>query len=151
MDALTTTLDSIQRLQEAAAKLPQCELVTEHHFADGMYCRSLFRPADTLIVGKVHKREHFYMVVSGTVTVVGDGYKETITGPRVFVSKPGTKRAVYSLTDATTMTVHRTDETDLDKIEAELIEEDETAMFDSHNQLKLEVSEELKTLMKSTV
>ena len=34
------------------------------------------------------------------------------------------------------MTVHRTDETDLDKIEAELIEEDETAMFDSRNEPK---------------
>ena len=67
------------------------------------------------------------------------GYKERVKGPRVFVSKPGTKRAVYAHTDATTMTVHRTDETDFEKIEAELIEEDETAMFDSSNNPRLQV------------
>jgi len=126
----------IEALQKAASKLPQCELNTEHFFADGMYCRSLFRPADTLIVGKVHRREHLYIIASGTVTIAGDGYRETVTGPKVIVSKPGTKRAVYAHTDATTMTVHRTDETDLERIEAELIEEDTTAMFDSRNMIK---------------
>jgi hypothetical protein len=135
------TRKSIEDLQAAAAKLPQCELLTEHFFADGMYCRSLFRPADTLIVGKVHKAEHFYIIASGTVTIVGDGYRETVTGPKVIVSKPGTKRAVYAHTDATTMTVHRTDETDLEKIEAELIEEDESACFNAYNQLKNTIKE----------
>jgi hypothetical protein len=132
----------VLRLQAAAANLPQIEtLRTEHFFADGMYCRSLFRPADTLIVGKVHKREHLYIVASGEVTVIGKNYKERIIGPRVVVSAPGTKRAVYSHTDATCMTVHRTDETDLDKIEAELIEPDETSVFDAHNQLKQTLKE----------
>jgi mannose-6-phosphate isomerase-like protein (cupin superfamily) len=135
MNELVTTLASIERLQAAAAKLPQAELKTEHAFADGMYCRMLYRPADTLIIGKVHRREHFYMVMSGEVTIVGDGYKERVKAPRVFVSKPGTKRAVYAHEDSLCLTVHRTDETDLDKIEAELIEEDKTAMFDSHNKL----------------
>jgi hypothetical protein len=135
MNELVATLASIERLQAAAAKLPQAELHTEHFFADGMYCRALFRAADTLIIGKVHLREHFYMVMSGEVTIVGDGYKERVKAPRVFVSKPGTKRAVYAHEDSLCLTVHRTDETDLDKIEAELIEEDETAMFDSHNKL----------------
>jgi hypothetical protein len=129
------TLDKIKKLQAAAAKLPQCELITEHFFANGMYCRMLFRSADTLVVGKVHKREHLYVVASGTVTIVGDGCRETVTGPKVFVSKPGTKRAVYANTDATTMTVHRTDETDLEKIEEELVEKDDTAMFDYANKL----------------
>ena len=136
-----TTRKSIDELQAAAAKLPQVELETDHFFADGMYCRSLFRAADTLIVGKVHKAEHFYIIASGTVTIAGDGYRETVTGPKVFVSKPGTKRAVYAHTDATTMTVHRTDETDLDKIEAELIEEDDTAMYDSLNHIKQAIKE----------
>jgi hypothetical protein len=133
------TLEQVKALQTAAAKLPQIDLHTEHFFASGLYCRVLFRPADTLIVGRVHLREHLYIVASGEVTVVGDGYKERIIGPRVIVSKPGTKRAVYSHTDATCMTVHRTDETDLDKIEAELVEEDHEAMFDSRNHLKIDM------------
>ena len=126
---------SVHRLQRAAAELPQVELPTSHYFADGMYSRSVFRPADTLIIGKVHKREHFYIVACGEITVITDGVKQRIAGPRVIVSQPGTKRAVYSHTDATCITVHRTFETDLAKIEAELVEWDEFALFDSANML----------------
>lgn len=135
------TLDSIKRLQEAASKLPQAQLFTDHFFADGMYARVLFRPADTLIVGKVHRREHLYIIASGEVTVIGNGTKERILGPRVIVSSPGTKRAVYSHTAATCITVHRTDETDLDKIESELIEPDDTACYDARNFLKNDLKE----------
>lgn len=131
--SLTNRIDV---LQMAMRELPQAELKTEHYFADGMYCRVLYRPADTLIVGKVHKREHMYIVCSGTVRVASqDGTTRDITGPQVIVSMPGTKRAVLALTDATCLTVHRTDKTDLDEIEKELIEEDPTAMYDSRNQL----------------
>ena len=133
---LAPTLEQIKQLQASMTGLPQAQLYTTHHFADGMYARELFRPADTLIVGKVHKREHFYIVLSGEVTIVGDGYRERVKAPRIFVSKPGTKRAVYAHEDSICMTVHRTNETDLDKIEAELIQEDPTAMYDSLNQIK---------------
>lgn len=134
-DVIKPTLETINRLQAAMAMLPQAVLDTKHHFADGMYARELFRPADTLIVGKVHKREHLYIVLSGEVTIVGDGYRERVKAPRIFVSKPGTKRAVYAHEDSICLTVHRTSETDLDKIEAELIEEDPTAMYSSDNKL----------------
>jgi len=141
MNEVGLGIADITRLQCAAAGLPQAKLTTDHFWADGMYCRVLFRPADTLIIGKVHKREHLYIIASGEVTVVGNGKKERIIGPRVIVSAPGTKRAVYAHTDATTITIHRTDETDLDKIEAELIEPDETALFDSANRIKKDIKE----------
>lgn len=117
--------------------LPQAILRTNHHFADGMYARELFRPAGTLIVGKVHRREHFYLILSGEVTVAGNGTRERITGPRIIVSAPGTKRAVYAHTDALCLTIHRTQLTDLDAIEQELTEPDETALFDARNELKV--------------
>ena len=128
---------AIERLQAAMARMPQADLPTEHFFADGMYCRFLPRPAGTLIVGKVHRKEHFYVVCCGTVQITdGDGPAREVIGPAVIVSKPGTKRAVLAVTDATCMTVHRTDKTDLDAIEAELIEPDGAALFDSRNRLK---------------
>ncbi len=130
------TRSCIDRLQAAMLKLPQAVLETKHHFADGMYLRELFRPAGTTIVGKVHKREHFYIVLSGEVTVSGDGYQERICAPRIIVSAPGTKRAVYAHVDSTCITVHRTDSRDLDEIECELIEPDTTALFDARNEHK---------------
>ena len=125
----------VTALQRAMSTMNQAVLTTEHYFADGMYCRFLPRPAGTLIVGKVHKREHFYIVCCGTIRVTTDEGVKDITGPQVIVSKPGTKRAVLALTDATCMTVHRTDRTDLDEIEEELIDPDADALFDSRNQL----------------
>jgi len=40
------------------------------------------------------------------------------------------------LTDATCYTFHGTHETDLDKIEAETVEPDNTALYDARNKLK---------------
>ena len=129
---------AIELLQAAMSAMPQAELQTQHFWADGMYCRFLPRPAGTLIVGKVHRKEHLYVICSGTVRITqGDGEATEVTGPAVLVSKPGTKRAVLAMTDATCLTVHRTNRTDLNEIEEELIEPDGLALFDAHNQLKV--------------
>jgi hypothetical protein len=135
-DLQRDTRSPVWMLQDAMATLPQVELDTEHYFADGMYLRSLPRPAGTLIVGKVHKKEHFYMVLAGAVTVTdGDAPAITLRAPAIVVSQPGTKRAVYALEDSVCCTVHRTDSRDLDAIEADLVEADPTALFDCRNQL----------------
>jgi hypothetical protein len=110
-------------------QLPQAHLETFHYFADGMYARVLPRPAGTLIVGKVHKKEHFYIVCKGKVQIEQDVYE----AGTILVSKPGTKRAVLALEDSICMTVHRTNKHNLDKIERELVEPDKTALFDARN------------------
>jgi len=129
-------LDMVRRLQGEMAKLPQVELETHHYFADGMYMRVVPRPKGTLIVGKMHKREHFYLIVSGKVQVTSDDGVKEYAAPSFIVSKPGTKRAVLALEDSVCLTVHRTDKTDLDEIEKELIEDEPQALFGSHNKLK---------------
>jgi mannose-6-phosphate isomerase-like protein (cupin superfamily) len=134
----TSRRHDVQQLQAVMATMPQFEPETEHYFADGMYCRVVARPAGAVIVGKTHKREHFYMVVQGAVAVVQDGAEEKVyRAPAIIVSKPGTKRAVVALEDSVCLTVHRTNETDLAKIEAELIEHDPTALFGPDNKLKV--------------
>jgi len=130
------TREDIERLQASIANEPQVEIQTRHYFADGMYCREVARRKDTLIVGKVHKKEHFYVVLQGEVTIVGEGKRERIKAPRIMVSQPGTKRAVYAHEDSVCMTVHRTFETDLEVIEQELVEEDPNAVFLPGNILK---------------
>lgn len=130
---------SIEELQRAMVRMPQWDADnhTSHHFVDQMYCRVLFRPAGTLIVGKTHKKSHFYIICTGTVLVTdGEGRAQEFVGPCVVPSKPGAKRAVLALTDATCLTVHHTNHTDLEEIERELIEPDETALFDAHNRPK---------------
>jgi len=127
---------AIARLQAAMLKMPQAELETFHYFADGMYARVVKRAAGTLIVGKVHKKEHFYIVTKGKVEVASDTGTQTYEAGEVIVSKPGTKRAVLALEDSICMTVHRTKKHNLDKIERELVDDDPTALYDSANKLK---------------
>ena len=128
---------SVMSLQNVMREMPQVALETQHYFADGMYCRVVPRPAGVLIVGKVHKREHFYMVVKGSVAVIQDGTERRVyEAPAIIVSRPGTKRAVIALEDSVCLTVHRTDKTDLAEIESEIVEPDDTALFGPDNTLK---------------
>ena len=133
-----TGRQKVERLQEEISKLPQFEPETTHTFHGGMYCREVFRPADVTIVGKVHRKEHFYLVVSGTVLITGgDGDAVEVTGPKLICSKPGTKRAVYSVTDALCMTFHVVDATTVEEAEAELVEDDPKSMYTIGNRLKV--------------
>ena len=128
--------EQIEQLQAEMAQMPQYEAPTEHVFHGGMYCRQVWRPAGCLIVGKVHKKEHFYMVVSGTVKVTTDDGLQTITGPMLLCSKPGTKRAVFAETDALCMTFHRVDSNTVEDAESELVEDDPKSMFTIGNKIK---------------
>lgn len=129
--------EAIERLQIAMSAMPQAELETSHLFTVGIYGRVMTAKAGTTIVGKVHRKEHLFFVCSGTILVSdGEGDTKEITGPAFFVSAPGTKRAGFAVTDVTCVNVHRTDKTDLDEIEEELIEPDEAALFDARNELK---------------
>ncbi len=131
-----TLKERVDALQSEISKYPQYEPPTEHIFHGGMYCRQVWRPAGCLIVGKVHKKEHFYMIVSGTVKITTDDGVQTITGPFLLCSKPGTKRAVYAETDALCMTIHRVESDTVEEVESELVEDDPNSMFTIGNKVK---------------
>ena len=126
----------IDRLQAEMVNMPQAEMTTEHLFSPGMYMRKVFRPAGTLIVGKVHKEPHFFLCAMGEIVAWTETGMRTLRAGDVIESKPGTKRVTLAVTDAIGITIHRTDETDLDEIETQLIEPDLTALFDSSNNVK---------------
>ena len=130
------TREEIDRLQREMAVMPQAQLETEHYFSGGMYCRKLTRPAGTLIVGKVHKKDHFFLCAKGEIIAWSEGGMKHLYAGDVICSKPGTKRVTLAVTDAIGITFHKTNKTNLDKIEKELIEPDELALFDANNQLK---------------
>jgi len=126
----------VENLQREISKLPQYEPKTTHTFHAGMYCREVWRPAGVLVVGKVHKKEHFYLIVSGTVAITTDDGVQLVTGPHLLCSTPGTKRAVYAETDALCMTFHVVDAKTIEDAEAELVETDENSMFTIGNTIK---------------
>ena len=139
------TREQIERLQGEMVKMPQVELQTEHYFVPGMYCRRVFRPAGTLIVGKVHKQPHFFLCAKGEIIAWTEKGMKKLQAGDVVECQPGTKRVTLSTQDSIGVTIHKTDKTDLDEIEAELVEPDNTALFDSGNNLK-QIIADLKKL-----
>lgn len=110
---------------------------TKHFFADGLYCRSLWRPAGTCIIGKIHKKEHLYIVVFGTIRLVyEDGKHRDITGPEIIIAAPASQKVVLALTDALCLTIHNSNSKDVETAEQELVEPwDGKALYGPGNKL----------------
>lgn len=116
----------ITRLQDHLLAGPTVDLSASlrHHFAPGMYGRECPIPAGMVVVGKIHRHQHFTFLLSGEATINTDRGMERITGPHVWVSQEGAKRALLTHTDCVFFTVHLNpdDTTDLAVIEARTIE-----------------------------
>jgi len=112
-----------ERLLEGGKKI---ELETIHHFAAGLYARELRIPAGVLLTGKIHKTEHLNILAKGRIEISNMGESRLMAAPLIFVSPPGTKRAGYAHEDSVWITIHPTEETDMEKLEQDLV----TTSFD---------------------
>lgn len=119
---------TIEEVEAALLPLPQVELPLTHRFAPGIYLREISMPADTIVIGHEHKTEHFNIVLTGRALVLIDGETHTITAPCTFISKPGVRKTLYIIEDMRWQTVHPTEETDLEKLEALLIRKSDAFM-----------------------
>jgi hypothetical protein len=115
------SLEKVQAFENALRSLDQLELETDHHFAEGIYARELRIPAGVILTGRMHKRGQMNVLAKGEITVWTEGGMRRIKAPAVIPSKAGAKRVGYAHTDTVWITIHATDETDVDKIEDELI------------------------------
>lgn len=114
--------EKLYSMQEAIGVLPEIECPLQHVFAPGVYARTIFIPANGVLVGKIHKHKHLNILSQGVVMVLTEsGGVEKLVGPLTMVSEPGTKRAVFALTNVVWTTIHLTNETDPVKIEDEVI------------------------------
>jgi len=93
----------------------------KHTFANGCYIREIFMPKGTLLTSKIHKIDHPYFVLKGDVSVLTEEGVVRIRAPYSGITKAGTKRVLYIHEDCIWITVHITFETDLKKIEEQII------------------------------
>ena len=118
-------------LEAALGDTPEVDFPLQHVFAPGVYARTMSIPKGGVLVGKIHKHKHLNILSQGTVLVLTENEGiERLTGPLTMVSEQGTKRAVVAETDAVWTTIHLTNETDLAKIESEVI----AASFEEYEQ-----------------
>tara|TARA_R110000824_G_C15233132_1_gene679095 strand:+ start:12326 stop:12760 length:435 start_codon:yes stop_codon:yes gene_type:complete len=144
---MTTELarrNSIDALEAAMMALPDqiviADMDVRHHITDsGLYAREMIIPAGTIITGKIKKHEHISVISAGFVTEVTDAGLQRIKAPYTMISKPGTKRVVWAHETTVWTTIHASEETDLDKLESELIAASYDDMPALIQQLELEV------------
>jgi hypothetical protein len=111
----------VMRLEAEMRKMKQIEIPIVHYFSNGMYIREMHVPAGVTLTGKIHRTEHLCVLSKGEVSVANEHGIKTYKAPYTIASPSGVKRAVYAHEDAVWANLHRTDETDLDKLEAMLI------------------------------
>jgi hypothetical protein len=93
----------------------------KHQFAEGMYVREISVPKGYFVMTKIHKMSHPCFILKGRCSVLQEDGIKRVKAPYYMITKAGTKRLVYVHEDTVWVTVHKTNETDLDKIEEEVI------------------------------
>ena len=96
----------------------------KHSFANGCYIREIFNPAGELIVTAIQKKEHPFFLMQGEMSILTEDGIKHLKAPHHGITKPGTKRIIYTHTDCIFITVHATEETDVAKIEEQVIAKD---------------------------
>lgn len=99
-------------------------LPLQHFHAPGTYGRQIILKKMNWAIGKIHRHAHLNFVIAGKALVLTEDGLMVITAPYTFVSTVGAKRFVMALEDTIWATVHATNETDLGKIEADVIATD---------------------------
>lgn len=139
--------ESIDRLEEAMMaheeRIDIESLPLKHFVTDsGLYAREMIIPAGTIVTGKVKLHEHISVISAGFLTEVTTAGLQRIKAPYTMVSAPGTKRVVWAHTDVVWTTIHASEETDIERLEAELFVDaysDVPGLQEAFKQLELEL------------
>ena len=115
------TMPDILRIEQEIREMPQVSCPVEHYQVDGVYVRSMFIPAGTILTGKIHNFENIAILAKGRMRITNGTDSYIISEGHIMVDQPGVKRLGYAETDVIFITVHRTDNTEIDDIEKELV------------------------------
>jgi hypothetical protein len=122
--------EKVGLIEREMLKFQQIEIPVKHHFSQGVYAREIFIPKGTLVTGKIHKYQQLNIMSQGELSVLTQDGVVRVKAPLTIVSPPGTRRIAYAHEDTVWTTIHGTDETDLEKIEAHYIAKDEQEYLD---------------------
>ena len=103
-----------------AAATDHIEFEVKHSFAPGLYIREMFIPKGSVIVGRVHREECVNICPMGDIDIVSEAGDMRVVAPFTAVSAPGTQKLGFAHEDTIWVNVFRTDETDIERLEAGL-------------------------------
>jgi hypothetical protein len=111
----------------------ELDLPTDHELADGLYIRRLFIPKGWLLAGKIHLKSCFNVVEKGDITILTEFGCKRVQAGFTGVSRAGIQKIGYAHEDTVFVNVFRTDETDLEKIEAEIASTEHLEVLGTQN------------------
>ena len=126
----TLDIPPIKSLEEEMKALPQVECPVAHFFAPGIYIREIFMPAGTMVIGRIHKTEHFNVLLEGRARVVVDGEVHELSAPCTFVSRSGVSKVLNVIENCRWQTIHANPENlnDVEVLESQLVRKPELEM-----------------------
>lgn len=113
----------ISALHERMAAVEQVEIRHEETLAYGLYTRTIFIPKGVLLMGKIHKKPCVNIVLSGDISIATETGEIRAQGGYMVTSPAGMQKVGLAHEDTVFVNVFRTNETDITKIEADLIAE----------------------------
>lgn len=133
-----STMEKVCQLESILLQMEQVDCPVRNFFADGLYAREMSLPANTVITGAVHKKEHITIISKGRIKVVRPSGVEEIAAPAIFISQPGVKNAVHVLEDAVWTTFHAnpTNEKDMDVLVPMLTTSKNSELLGNRNTLQ---------------
>lgn len=128
--AVSKALESPHLADRMEAELicaPQTYNPIFHHFGPNIYIREAHLPAGSIIIGHKHKQPTLNVFMSGELLLQDDnGNVSTLKAPMMFVSPAGRKVAL-TVTDCVWLNIWSTPETDVRKLEEDLLEKSEVS------------------------
>lgn len=104
--AQTNSLIRSMAVEILLKEMQQAPHENQHDFCDGIYARTFSCPAGVLLTGAIHKHESFFVLRSGQMIVSTDDGDIIALPGFMCITKSGTKRIVYALTDIQLTTFH---------------------------------------------
>jgi len=120
-EKITELEEAIISVQGTTGEVMHKANPVKHTFAGGCYIREIYNPAHELIVTKIHKKEHPFFLMKGEMSILTEEGIQNIKAPYQGVTKPGTKRAIYTHEECIFITVHATESTTIEDVEEEVV------------------------------
>jgi hypothetical protein len=114
---------TIAAIDAELSRMPPVESPVECRFTPGLMSRQVFMPAGSAYRSKIHKTEHQYIVSQGACFVSENGGPRfLLNAPYHGITKAGTWRSLFIITDCIWTTFHPTNKTTIEEVEADIIQ-----------------------------
>ena len=98
----------------------------KHTFTDGIYIRQMSMKKDSFVIGKIHRHNHVWFLLTGHIRVVDENNAVEHLAPCYVEAPAGSKRVIYAVEDSIWVNIHAnpTNTQDLKELEDLIIAKD---------------------------